>query len=237
MKKTLLVVLVLLVATSAKSQKLPPGAEVLQRIEKGTEGVQDYVVDLLVDVNMERIRIPRAKATMYFKKPDKVHFDSPSIAMLPREGMAFNSSSILEQYTAESIGFDTANGKNAIKLQLAAKEATARLRQLFAWVDPDTWTVTRIQTIPYEGRLLTMDFVYGLQDNKYRMSTSLTARFDNLNEAGVKKPEQPSAAPETPLDQMQARVPRSGSISIAYSNYRINSGLSDDIFKPNREKQ
>ena len=237
MKRAIPILFLLLVVTSAEAQRLPSGEEVLRRIQKGTEGVEDYIVDLLIDVNMERIRIPRAKAKMYFKKPDKVHFDSPSIAMLPREGMAFNSASVLAQYTAETIGPDTANGKKVIKLQLAAKEATARLRQLFAWVDPDTWTVTRIQTIPYEGRLLSMDFTYEFHENKYWMPASLTARFDVLNDAGAKRPEQPAAAPETPLDQMQQRAPRSGSLSIGYSSYKINSGLSDEIFEPKGEKQ
>jgi outer membrane lipoprotein-sorting protein len=208
-KKTSIIAVAMFFAATAMSQRLPAGAEVVQKIVRGTEGVQDYTVDLLIDVNMERIRIPRAKATMYFKKPDKVHFDSPSIAMLPREGMAFNSSAVLEQYTAQTLGPDTVNGKKVIKIQLAAREASARLRQVFAWVDQDTWTISRMQTIPYEGRLLTIDFVYGLQDNKYWLPTSLALRYSVLNESGMKREEQPPTTPDTPLDQMRARAPRS----------------------------
>ncbi len=237
MKKIVLFVILCVATVQTNAQKLPAGGEVLARIAKGGERIQDYTVSLTVDVDMERIRIPRAQATMYFKKPDKVHFDSPNIALIPREGMAFNSTAILEQYTAETEGMDTVNGKKVLKLQLAAKESTARLRQLFAWVDQETWTVTRIRTIPYEGRLLTLDFVYSVQEGNFMLPTSLTARFDVLAESGARKSARPQAAPDTPLDQMQSRAPRSGSIAIQYSNYRINTGLSDDIFLPKKEKQ
>ncbi len=236
MKRILIISLTAILTVPAFSQRLPAGEEVLEKVAKGTEAVRDYTVDLVIDVNMERIRIPRATATMYFKQPDKIHFDSPSIAMLPREGMAFNSASVLSRYTAETLGSDTANGKKVIKIQLAAKEASARLRQVFAWVDPDTWTICRMQTIPYEGRLLTIDFVYGLQENKFWLPTHLGLRYEVLGESGAKREEQPPSTPDTPLDQMQPRGPRSGSLSVDYSNYRINTGLSDEIFSPKEKK-
>ena len=238
MKTPAIILLVILVALPVKSQRLPTGTEVLQRVEKGVEGVDDYVVHLQADIHMERVRIPRASATMYFKKPDKIHFDSPSIAMMPREGIAFNSAAVLEQYTAQMIGEDTAQGLKVFKLQLAAKAATARLRQLFIWVNPENWTISRLQTIPYEGRILTMDFASALQDGKYWMPVSVTARFGLLDEGRAAKTQMDSSsAPETPLDQMQPRAPRSGSISIVYSDYKINTGLSDDIFKSTQNKQ
>ena len=128
--------LIMLFSVSVKSQRLPSGVEVLRKVVQGVDGVNDYTVDLQADLNMERVRIPRTGATMYFKKPDKVHFDSPSIAMMPREGIAFNSAAVLEQYTAQMIGKDTALGLMVYRLQLAAKSESAHLRQLFVWVNP-----------------------------------------------------------------------------------------------------
>ncbi len=238
MKKKLIIGMVAFVSAAVYPQRLPNGDEVLKNVVRGTEGVKDYTVDMVIDVNMERVRIPRTKATMYFKQPDKVHFDSPGIAMLPREGMAFNSAAVLDRYTAETLGSDTANGKAVIKIQLAAKEPTARLRQVFAWVDREAWTISRIQTIPYEGRLLTIDFAYDLQERKYWLPVHLGLRYEVLNESGVKKEEPPPPAADTPMDQMQmqSRGPRSGSLSVDYSNYRINTGLSDEIFLPAEKK-
>jgi len=234
MKMTVTFILIIGATFQARTQRLPSGADVLHRLVQGVEGVDDYTVNLQADLHMEHIRIPRAAATMYFKKPDKIHFDSPSIALMPREGVAFNSAAVLEQYTAQMIGEDTAAGLKVYKLQLAAKSASVRLRQLFVWVDPTNWTMVRMQTIPYEGRILTVDFVYGLQEKKYWMPVSMDAEFGLVGDARTTKSSQAdsSTAPENPADQMIPRAPRSGSLSITYSDYRINTGLSDDIFKP-----
>jgi outer membrane lipoprotein-sorting protein len=237
MRTFVLISVLLCFGQVTESQRLPSGAEVLQKLEEGVMGVRDYEVSLEANVHMEGVRIPRAKATMYFKEPEKVHFDSPSIAMMPREGVAFNSVAVLEQYTAQMIGEDTAQGTKVLKLQLAAKAATARLRQLFIWVNPEHWTISRLQTVPYEGRILTVDFSYGLQEGKYWMPVSLIARFGLLDEGRTGKTEVDSSSPhETPLDQMQPHAPRNGSITITYVDYKINIGLSDDIFSPAQTK-
>ncbi len=217
-------------------QRLPSGADVLRNVVKGVEDVNDYTVTLQADLHMEHVRIPRSTATMYFKKPDKIHFDSPSIAMMPREGIAFNTAAMLDQYTAQMIGEDTALGLKAYKLQLAAKSATARLRQLFVWVNPENWTLVRLQTIPYEGRIVTVDFVYDLQDGKYWMPVSMDARFGLIGNPRASQSPGDSTAPENPAEQMMPRAPRTGSISITYSDYKINTGLSDEVFKPAQTK-
>ena len=235
MKTTTVIVCCLLLVPQVVPQGLPSGNEVLQRVEKATEGVNDYEVKLQADVHLERVRIPRASATMYFKKPDKIHFDSPGITMMPREGIAINSAALLEQYSAQMVGEDTAHGMEVYKMQLAAKSASARLRQLFVWVNPQRWTIVRMQTIPYEGRVLTMDFQYGLQEGKYWMPVFLTAQFE-LTGDRQEASSQPDSTQsrQTPLDEMQPHAPRSGSIAIAFTDYRINVGLSDDLFRDSR---
>jgi outer membrane lipoprotein-sorting protein len=234
MKTSILFLAVVLLSAPAFSQHLPVGSDVLQKVERGVEGVNDYIVSLEADVDMERVQIPRAKATMYFKKPDKIHFESSSVAMIPRDGLTLSSAAVLEQYTAQTIGKDTAEGIDVIKLQLAAKEETARLRQLFVWVNPANWTIVRVETIPYEGRILTLDFAYGLQEGKYWLPVSLTAHFGFPGGEGRVPTMIDSLARTSPLDEMQSHAPRSGTIRIAYSGYKINVGLSDDVFKSSR---
>lgn len=238
MRTTVVFLIAMICAITAQSQSLPAGGEVLKKLVQGVEGVDDYTVCLQADLHMQNVRIPRAIATMYFKKPDKVHFDSPSIAMMPREGIAFNSVAMLDQYTAQMIGEDTALGLKVYKLQLAAKSASVRLRQLFVWVNPGNWTMVRLQTIPYEGRILTIDFSYGLQESKFWMPITMDARFGLVDDGRGTRSQaaDSSTAPETPADQMMPRAPRSGSISITYSDYKINTGLSDEIFKPAQKK-
>ncbi len=70
--------------------KNPTADEIMSNVVKGFEGVNDFIVNISADVNMERAQIPSMHATMYFKRPDKIHFDSPGFLLVPREGLAPN---------------------------------------------------------------------------------------------------------------------------------------------------
>jgi outer membrane lipoprotein-sorting protein len=221
----------------SQSQPLPSGKIILQNVEKGVEGVNDYVVNLEVNVDMERMQAPRSIATMYFKKPDKIHFESPNIALLPREGFALGSSSLLRSYIPTTVGDDTVGTRKVIKLTLAAKEERTRLRQIYVWVDPKQWTIARLQTVPYEGRVVTLTFEYELEKGKYWLPHLLTVDFDLVSRDTPRKPVESAPTPTNPFDEMQRRSPAVGTVTVRYSEYRINTGLSDEIFLPKQEKQ
>jgi outer membrane lipoprotein-sorting protein len=210
--------------------QVPTGEEILRRVEQQLAPIQDYVVDLQAAVDMERLRIPTMKATMYFKKPDKVHFESESFAMLPREGIAVNPVWLRERFTATVVGIDTIEGVRAYKLQLAAKEAAVRLRQLFLWVHPERWTVEKLETIPYQGRSLTVVFHYAQQGERYWLPDTMKATFGFAAADTLATPFPNQYAPQ--MNEFQ-HPPRSGTVTVVYSNYRINVGLKDEMFRWN----
>jgi outer membrane lipoprotein-sorting protein len=228
----LVVVFVLVVGVRCSAQRLD-GAAILRNVERTTEGVKDYVVDLQAEVNMERLRIPRMKATMYFKTPDKVHFDAPNFAMLPREGLALNTARLREKFDATVMNVDTIDGKPAQKLQLAAKDTKTALRQLFIWVDTQQWTVKKFETIPYEGRTLTVTFHYTPQQGMYWLPDTMKATFGF---AGVDTSGSSFLYQYTPQMNELQRPPRTGSMKVVYSNYRINEGISDEVFERKEKK-
>lgn len=214
-------------------QQKPTGDEILRRVEQTLAPVNDYVVDVQAEVNMERLRIPRMKATMYFKKPDKIHFESANFAMLPREGIALNPTWLREHFDATVERIDTVEGRRVQKLQLAAKDPNTRLRQLFVWVDTERWTVARLETIPYEGRSLTAVFHQSLHQGHYWLPDSMKANFGF---AGVDTSSGPFIYQYAPQMNEMQRPPRSGSVKVSYANYRINVGLSDEIFERKENK-
>ncbi|HEY4613724.1 MAG TPA: hypothetical protein VII11_12130 [Bacteroidota bacterium] len=204
------------------------GDEILRRVEQQLAPVNDYTVDLEAEVNMDRLRIPKMKATMYFKKPDKVHFEAPGFAMLPREGVALNPTWLRERFDATVVGRDTIDGRIVQKLQLAAKDRKTRLRQLFVWIDAERWTVTKFETIPYEGRSLTVTFHHALQESRYWLPDTMSASFGFAAEEPDSLPGVYQYKPQ--LREMVGQQ-RGGYVKVAYSNYRMNTGLSDELFE------
>lgn len=216
-----------------QAQKKAPAmsaATVMLNAEKGFEGVHDFVATIEAEVDMERVRVPKMSATMYFKKPDKVHFSSASFAMLPREGLALNPSILKERYEATIAGDEMLDGSRVYKLDLTAKQAKIRPSKLILWIDPATWTISRLETVPYQGRNLRLVFTYALQPGGFLLPKTMKATF----EVAVRD----SSARQLDLDMQvpgqideAPRPSRSGSITVRYLEYKVNVGLTDDVFE------
>lgn len=205
--------------------------DIMKRVEQNSEGVLDFVVSLEGEISMERLRVPRTTATMFYKKPDKVTFDSPGFGLVPREGVLLNATVLRQRYNSTFVGDDTAWGKKALKLQLAAKDAKTRLRELQLWVAPDNWTIVRAQISPYEGRILTLDFTYAQQGGTFWLPKRMIATFGTTSQESVRPRLDSNPSPAGQLEEMQRSTPRSGSITINYLNYRINTNLPDSLFQ------
>lgn len=200
--------------------------KILQSVKANFDAVQDYTAQLTAKVNMERLRIPEMKVTIYFKQPNKVHIESKNFAMLPREGFALHPSDLLTKFDATLMGTEEKNGALQYKLRLISKpEKGHPPRESFIWIDPSQWTVTHLESTPAEGRKVTVDFEYAKIEGKFILPASLKASFDFEQN------------PDSPAERIYSpnRIPRKGSVEIFYSDYKVNQGLSDEIFEKKKQ--
>ncbi len=237
MHRSTIVLIVLLFCASTltllgqKKTQTSSGAGILQNVAKGSEGVQDFVATIEAKVDMDRLRVPKMNATLYFKKPDKVHFDSPGFAMLPREGVLLNAATLQARYDAAVIGEEGTEGKKLMKLQLTGKEQNIRPHQLFLWVDQTSWTIVKMESVPYQGRILRLEFTYSTQPGGFILPQTLKASFESSGRDSTQRPLDLDLPNAPQLSELNQRVPRSGSITVKYLEYKINVGLSDGIFE------
>jgi outer membrane lipoprotein-sorting protein len=235
MKKNITGILFLfvLVVNSVYAKNLSAASDadnVLAKVADGFSGVQDFIVTIDAEVNMEQMQVPNMHAIMYFKRPDKIHFDSQGFLFVPRDGIVLNPAVLSERYDASLIGNDTLNGKILFKIQLAAKEKKTKLRQMYVWIDPANWTIAKIETIPYEGRTLIMFFTYGLVKEKYWLPAKIVFVLGSTGER-EKGPDDISTQQADQFSRAQRTMPRNGSITIQYSDYKVNTGFDDPVFK------
>jgi len=202
---------------------------IMQNVEKGFEAVQDFTVTLNAEVDMERVRVPKMTATLYYKKPDKVHVASPNFAMLPREGIVLNPAVLTQRYQATLKGKETVEGKELYRIDLSAREPRIRPAQLMIWVDPSNWTITRMESAPYQGRALRLAMTYALHQGTMWLPQTLSASFEAIARDTTVRLDLNLQA--TPDPDEPRRPPRSGKINVQYLDYKINTGLSDEIFE------
>jgi outer membrane lipoprotein-sorting protein len=201
------------------------GTAILERVAAQYAAVQDYVVTLNITTNIERMSVPPMNATMYFKKPDKVHFDAKGFAIIPREGLTLNPALLAERFLVDAVVSDTLAGKRVLKLGMHPRSDQARTRRAILFVDPDRWTPEKFTTAGIDGRTMSASFTHTRVD-QFWLASNLLVEFS-------------AAADTTAVPQWEQSVPgasrrnafRGGTIEVKYSDYRVNTGLDDAMFE------
>lgn len=215
----------LIVLNAAATFAQPSGEEILRNVSANFPGVQDYSVTLDVTSDIERLNVPPMNVRMYFKQPDKFHFESENFALLPREGLAFNPARLLSRFSIEEVTADSVGGVKEFRLLLRPRQERAKVTKVVLSIDPREWKPIQIASSLFDGRTMTATFDY-VEQSGHLMPAVLTVQFAS---AASDTTEQSSSGDETTTIQ-RPQMPRRGTITIRYSNYEINTGLSDDIF-------
>jgi outer membrane lipoprotein-sorting protein len=201
------------------------GEETLKRVATHFPGVEDYSVTLDITPDIERLNVPPMHVRMFFKQPDKFHFESDNFALLPKEGLAFNPARLLARFFVDAVSDDSVDGRKGLRLLLRPKEERARAAKVVLYVDSSAWKPVRIVTFLFDGRTMTATFRYEEQSG-HLMPSLLTVQFAS--------PARDTTEQDSNMDEaapmQRPRMPRNGMITIRYSDYQINTGLSDDIF-------
>lgn len=202
--------------------------QVLQKVKANFDAVKDYTVQLSGKLDLERLRMPQMKVKLYFKQPNKFKTESKGTSMLPKNILDLNPSDLLSKFDASLLGKEEIEGRPYYKLRLVTKPVKGKpVRESFIWVDAVQWTITRLEAYPSEGRKIEVDITSMVVDGRYILPERITAKFDFSQDA------------DSSGDRIYSpnRVPRKGSAELIYSDYQVNTGLSDALFEKNEEKE
>lgn len=227
-------ILCTLILFSACALRAQNAQQVIKNVKQKFDQVRDYTASVTASVNMERMKIPEMKATVYFKQPDKFHVESKNFSMLPKEGMGLNPSDMLMKYDASLVKSEKRNGTTFYELRLVSKAEKGKpVREYFVTVNGDIWAVSHIESFPAPGRKISIDFTHALVSDQYWLPSSMSVEYSTEK---VSDEAQPDAAP--PQSAPRGRqTPRSGSAVVRYMDYKVNTGLSDEIFEKKKDEK
>jgi outer membrane lipoprotein-sorting protein len=218
----------LLMFTIAAAQTRDPEA-ILSEVKNVFGKIEDYEVDVKINIDINFLKVPESKAKIYFKQPDKVKLKSEGFALIPREGLNFSPAKLLnEDYTAIYSKLDSINGRlvDVIKVIPTSDSSDVVLTSL--WVDSTEHVLRKIEsttkrsgtftiTLNYEdisNLHLPSEVAFSFNVSDMQLPKSLTGDFD----------EQP-APPKKNGKRMK------GTVTVTYSNYKVNQGLPDSFFE------
>jgi hypothetical protein len=88
-----------------------------------------------------------------------------------------------------------------------------------------------MESVPYQGRILRLEFTYASQPGGYILPETLKASFESTSRDSTQRILDIDMPNAPQLNEINQRAPRSGSITVKYLEYKINVGLSNDIFE------
>jgi hypothetical protein len=194
----------------------------LDAIEKKYSGLKDYIADVNVHFDIETFKTPDMKAKLYFKAPDKMKVESKGVFFFPKEGGYFNPALFKKEDFEITVLEPVAEGKKGVKLKIVPKKKEKMGREFILLIDRNENLVREIHISQFDGRETDAKIEYG-RFGSFELPSRILLALDF-----------PSAEPNErrgfgPFEQKSERV--TGTIEITYANYKVNTGLKDDVFK------
>ena len=228
--KTELTFLLFLFSFSAFSQEVDADVVIQQLVSK-LNTVKDYSVDANIKANIPLIKIMPVNASIYFKQKDKFKVVSKGIAILPKQGFTDVNTFLMNKgsYMAVSSGTKTINDIKTNLITVIPTGETSEIILAKLWIDTKRDIIIRSQVTTRSSGTVLVDYSYGSEVNfglpnqlvftidvkKFKMPKSVAA---DLNKTDAQK-------------QKTADKDQKGTITIKLSNYKVNKGISDAVFK------
>jgi len=220
LRKILLFAGILFLLSTELSQAQDDAFRYLDSFEKKYLGLKDYIVDVNVHFDIEALKAPDMQAKLYFKSPDKMKLDSKRIFFFPKEGGFFNPIQFQRKdFEARLVEHLIYEGRKAVKLRLIPINTDTFNKSSVLTVDVERNLIREIKILPSEGREITAVIEYGFFDG-----------FDLPVHINLQLNIPPSEPGGKEFQFGQGGKRMSGKVEITYSNYKVNSGLSDEIF-------
>lgn len=204
----------------------------VNKVKAKLNQVNDYVAEGRMKTDVAFIKAPVGKVKVYFKKPNKFKLKRDGgISILPKGGVTVNMSSLLtsDNFMAIASGEAVVNGTKVKVIKLLPTTENSDVVLSTIYIDEANLLIVKATTTTKENGSFEIEMRYGKFIN-YALPDKLIFSF---NTKDYKIPKGVTLEFEEEAKQTEAeKIKRKkGRIEITYTNYTINKGIDDAIFK------
>lgn len=229
MRKFLLFLIIFHFSVITYSQDM---TALVMKVKAKLDQVNDYEADGKMKTDVAFIKAPVGKVKVFYKKPNKFRLKKDGgISLLPKGGVSVNMSSVFgtTDFVALSAGEVTVAGTKTQVVKLLPVNENSDIVLTTLYIDEPNLLIKKAVTTTRENGTYEIEMSYGqyaryglpdkavfsFNTKDYKLPKGLTLEFDD----------------EKPLTEAQKLKNKKGRVEIVYSNYRINKGLADSVFK------
>lgn len=195
--------------------------------------VNDYEADGRMKTDVAFIKAPVGKVKVYYKKPNKFRLKKDGgISLLPRGGVSVNMNSIIAtaDFIALAAGEASVGGTKTKVVKLLPANESNDIVLTTMYIDEVNLLVRKAVTTTKENGTYEIEMSYGQFSNyglpdkvifsfntkDYKLPKGITLEFDDT---------------EKELTEAEKIRNKKGRVEISYSNYVVNKGVPDSVFK------
>jgi len=204
----------------------------LAKAKATIESVNDYKATGRMKTNVAFLKVPVATVSVYFKKPNKLKVKSEKgISFIPKGAVSINLTNLTgtNKFTVIDAGADKINGQSVRVAKLLPEDDNSDVVLSTVYIDEATSLIKKAKTTTKDNGTYELEMTYGkyaafgLPDKiifsfnakDYKLPKGITFDFDD-------------GATPTPTDKLKGKK---GRAEITFSNYIVNKGVDDALFK------
>lgn len=225
--------LIIFLTAALFPQKKDPDL-ILNKLLEKFNSIKDYQVDVKIKVDVDFIQAPPTKAKIYFKQPDKIHIESETFALIPKDGMGFSPSALLQKkYTAiyEKDDLVDEHDVSVVKIIPLGDGGNVILTTLF--IDNKENIIRKLVTTTKSDGTFSIDLKYN-SDSPFPLPKEMIFSFD-LDGLNIPPGVSGELGTESEEKSKERNKQVQGKVYISYFNYKVNQGIPDHIFKRSSE--
>ncbi|MER3463810.1 MAG: hypothetical protein C4329_04705 [Chitinophagaceae bacterium] len=202
----------------------------VQQVRSKLEMVNDYQANGKMKTNVVFIKAPVANVKVYYKKPDKMRIvNETGISFIPKGAVNINLNNVFlsgEGYDVIDAG-KSVNGLRIIKLLPKSESSDIVLSTLY--IDEKQLLINRSTTTTKENGTYELEMFYG-KYSAYGLPDKIVFSF-NTKDFKLPKGVTLDYDDGSRKNNSEALKNKKGKVEISYSNYIINKGINNAVFK------
>lgn len=231
--------LILIAAASIITAQDKDPYKILDGVKEKFGQIKDYSVDASIKVDVNFLRVPETHATIYFKQPDKVRLKSEGFALLPKEGLNFSPTKLLnDDYNALYIKSEELNGHIVDVVKVIPNNDSLDVILSSLWIDSKKNIVRKIETTTKRSGTLTIELEYE-NNSKWGLPSQVTFSFNvsDLQIPATLSGEFNDQDESQPKKKKKKNEPMTGTVTVQYENYKVNLGIEESIFDDDKKEK
>jgi hypothetical protein len=203
----------------------------VQKVKAKLDLVNDYTADGKMKTDVAFIKAPVGKVKVYYKKPNKFRLErNGGISILPKGGISINIGSMvaINGFMALDAGTAVVANTNTSVVKLLPNADNSDIILSTLYIDEANLLIRKSVTTTRENGTYEMEMQYGkyasyglpdkvnfsFNTKDYKLPKGITLELDDVDAATK--------------ERMKGKK---GRVEISYTNYIINSGIADIVFK------